>query len=108
MTLNLLSSAAMVRMGRVYDNWMVHVALTNAKLRRRGAQILEDATGAEAASVERALRESGYNLPAALVMLKAGATAEQARRALAAANDNVRQALKLLDTQPHPKRLRER
>ena len=39
MVLNMLSTAAMVRLGRVYENWMVYVALTNQKLRRRGARI---------------------------------------------------------------------
>ncbi len=105
MILNLLSTAAMVRMGRVYDNWMVHVALTNGKLRRRGARIVEEASGADALAAERALRQSGYNLPAALVMLKAGTTAREARRALASAQGNVRQALELL-SKPAPRKTR--
>ncbi|MGD0962925.1 MAG: N-acetylmuramic acid 6-phosphate etherase [Candidatus Acidiferrales bacterium] len=96
MILNLLSSAAMVRMGRVYDNWMVYVALTNSKLRRRGVRIGAEATGVDAPTAERALRQSGYNLPAALVILKAGSTARDARRALASVNGNVRQAVALL------------
>jgi len=39
MVLNLLSTASMVRLGRVYENWMIYVALTNQKLRQRGARI---------------------------------------------------------------------
>jgi len=93
LVLNLLSTAAMVRLGRVYENWMVYVALTNQKLRRRGARILEEATGASASAAEHALRQAGHNLPAALVMLKSGAGARDARRWLAAAGGNVRQAL---------------
>ena len=100
MILNLLSSAAMARMGRIYDNWMIHVALTNAKLRRRGAQILQEATGASAASAKRALNQSSYNLPTALIMLKAKATAPQARRALAFTSGNIQQALNLLTKAP--------
>jgi N-acetylmuramic acid 6-phosphate etherase len=38
LVLNLLSTAAMARMGRVYDNWMVHVALSNEKLRQRSGR----------------------------------------------------------------------
>ena len=75
MVLNMLSTAAMVRIGRVYENWMVHVALTNRKLRRRGARILEEAAGVNASAAEHALRQAGHNLPAALVMLKTGANA---------------------------------
>jgi len=100
MILNLLSSAAMVRMGRVYDNWMIHVALTNGKLRRRGARIVEEATGADASTAERVLRQSGYDLPAAIVMLKAGATAREARRALSSTDGNVHEALELVKARP--------
>jgi N-acetylmuramic acid 6-phosphate etherase len=93
LVLNLLSTAAMVRLGRVYENWMVHVALTNQKLRRRGAQVLEEAAGVSASAAEHALRQAGHNLPTALVMLKTGAGAREARRWLAAAGGNVREAL---------------
>ena len=70
MVLNLLSTAAMTRMGRVYGNWMVSVALTNQKLRRRGIRILEEVAGVDASRAEHALRAAGHNLPTALVMLK--------------------------------------
>jgi N-acetylmuramic acid 6-phosphate etherase len=93
MVLNMLSTAAMVRLGRVYENWMVHVALTNQKLRRRGARILEEAAGVSLSAAEHALRQAGHNLPAALVMLKTGANARDARRRLAESGGNVRQAL---------------
>jgi N-acetylmuramic acid 6-phosphate etherase len=93
MVLNMLSTAAMVRLGRVYENWMVHVALTNQKLRRRGARILEEAAGVSLSAAEHALRQANHDLPAALVMLKTGATARDARQRLAAAGGNVRQAL---------------
>jgi N-acetylmuramic acid 6-phosphate etherase len=93
MVLNMLSTAAMVRLGRVYENWMVHVALTNQKLRRRGARILEQAAGVSLSTAEHALRQADHNLPAALVMLKTGASAREARQRLAAAGGNVRKAL---------------
>jgi N-acetylmuramic acid 6-phosphate etherase len=93
MVLNMLSTASMVRLGRVYGNWMVHVALTNQKLRRRGARILEEAAGVSLSAAEHALRQAGHNLPAALVMLRTGATARNARRWLAESGGNVRQAL---------------
>ena len=95
MVLNLLSTAAMVRLGRVYENWMVHVALTNQKLRRRGVRILKEAAGVSASTAEHAVRQAGNDLPAALVMLKTGGSAREARRWLAAAGGNVRQALNL-------------
>jgi N-acetylmuramic acid 6-phosphate etherase len=93
MILNLLSTTAMVRSGRVYENWMVHVALTNQKLRARGARILEEAASVSASRAEHALRQAGHSLPAALVMLKTGVSASEARRYLAQTGGNVRQAL---------------
>lgn len=93
MVLNMLSTAAMVRAGRVYDNWMIHMALTNEKLRRRGARILEEAAGVSLREAERALRQAGHELTAALVMLKTGASAPEARRRLAENGGNVRDAL---------------
>jgi N-acetylmuramic acid 6-phosphate etherase len=95
MVLNLLSTAVMVRMGRVYDNWMIHVALTNAKLRRRGAEILQDAAGVDASTAEHALRQAQHKLPVALIMLRAGVNAVDATEALIVAKGNVREALKL-------------
>jgi N-acetylmuramic acid 6-phosphate etherase len=93
LVLNMLSTASMVRLGRVYENWMIHVALTNQKLRRRGVHILEEATGASASAAARALRQAGHDLPVALVILKTGANARDARRWLAESGGNVRQAL---------------
>jgi N-acetylmuramic acid 6-phosphate etherase len=92
----------MVRLGRVYENWMVHVALTNQKLRRRGERILKEAAGVSSSAAEHALRQAGHNLPAALLMLKTGAGLRDARRSLAATGGNVRQALEAA-TRNHPK-----
>jgi N-acetylmuramic acid 6-phosphate etherase len=93
MVLNMLSTASMMRVGRVYDNWMIHLALTNGKLQRRGAQILKQITGAGASAAEHALRQSGHDLPAAIVMLKTGASARDARRSLRNAGGDVRRAI---------------
>ena len=93
LVLNLLSTAAMIRAGHVYDNWMVDVALTNQKLRQRGLRILEEAAGANAKQAENALKQSKNSLRVALVMLKTGATAAEARRRLQRTRGNLRRAL---------------
>jgi N-acetylmuramic acid 6-phosphate etherase len=94
LVLNMLSTAAMIRLGRVYDNWMIDVAMTNRKLRRRGLRILVEATGASVAAAQRALRQAGHDLRAALVMLKTGAGAAEARRRLQQAKGDLRKALR--------------
>lgn len=93
LVLNMLSTAAMTRIGRVYENWMVGVALTNQKLKRRASRILEEATGISASVAGHALRRAGHNLPTALVMVKAGVKLSEAHKELANTRGNVRKAL---------------
>ena len=93
LVLNLLSTAAMIRLGHVYNNWMVDVALTNEKLRRRGLRILQESSGATAPEAARALAKAGNSLRVALVMLKMKADAHDARRRLRQAGENLRRAL---------------
>jgi N-acetylmuramic acid 6-phosphate etherase len=93
LVLNMLSTAAMVRRGYVYDNWMINVALTNQKLRQRGLRILQEATGASVSAAARAARLAGHDLRTALVMLKCGVDATQARRRLKLAGGDLRKAL---------------
>ena len=66
LVLNMLSTASMIRKGRVYDNWMIGVTLTNRKLRARGLRILVEASGAPVAEATRALRQSGHAMDVAL------------------------------------------
>lgn len=93
MVLNMLSTAAMVRLGRVYENWMVGVALTNRKLQARGARILEEAAEVSPSAARHALRLAGHNLPLALVMLKTASGTKEARKRIASARGNVRHAI---------------
>lgn len=93
LVLNMLSTASMVRLGRAYENWMMHMRLTNQKLRRRGAQILQEAAGVSPSQAEHALRQAKHELPVAFVMLKTGSGADDARRWLAKSRGSVREAL---------------
>jgi N-acetylmuramic acid 6-phosphate etherase len=93
LVLNMLSTAAMVRLGHVYDNLMIDVALTNEKLRQRGLRILAEASGADLSAAKQALRQSGHNLRVALVMLKNGLDAKAARARLSLTKGNLRLAL---------------
>ena len=93
LVLNMLSTASMVRLGYVYDHWMVGMALTNRKLLRRGVRILEQATGASLSESEHTLGQAGHDLRVALVMLKSQVDACEARRRLASSGGNLREAL---------------
>ncbi|MGA6951144.1 MAG: N-acetylmuramic acid 6-phosphate etherase [Candidatus Sulfotelmatobacter sp.] len=95
MVLNMISTAAMTRLGYVYGNLMVNVAPKNSKLLDRAIRILEQATGATHDSAAKALKASGNKTPVALVMLAAGATRPQAQAALKKSNGHVREAIAL-------------
>lgn len=93
MVLNMLSTAAMVRLGHVYDNWMIDVRPTNRKLRERARRILMEASGRDASAAAHALRQSGHNLRVALVMLKLGVSVREAKKRLVRAEGDLRSAL---------------
>jgi N-acetylmuramic acid 6-phosphate etherase len=83
LVLNMLSTATMVRLGRVFSHWMINMQLTNQKLRERGQQILIKATGASPARAGRALKAAKDNLPVALLMLHRRIKRDEAQHLLA-------------------------
>jgi len=95
MALNMISTAAMTRLGYVYGNLMVNVAPKNEKLIQRAIAILERATGADHASATQALKASGNRTPVALVMLAADVSSAAAAAALRKSAGHVRQAIAL-------------
>jgi len=97
LVLNSFSTALMVRLGHTYRNLMVDMRPTNAKLRGRSIQMLQDATGAAEGDCERALDLCG-DMKTSVVYLIAGGAGSPvaARNALAAVEGHVRQALQRL------------
>jgi N-acetylmuramic acid 6-phosphate etherase len=93
MVLNMLSTAAMTRLGHVYENLMIDVVQTNEKVAKRALRILAEASGKSVSAAEHALRAAGHNMRVALVMLKRGVEAREARSRLARAGGNLRRAL---------------
>lgn len=93
MVLNMLSTAAMVRLGHAYENFMIDALPTNHKVAARALRILQATTGKNLSAAEHALRQAGHNMRVALVMLKHNLNAGSARRKLAAARGNLRAAL---------------
>lgn len=90
---NMLSTATMVRLGKVYGNLMVDVRATNAKLVDRARRIVVQATGADPRDAERALEAAGGHAKTAIMMLLGGMTVEQAAEALRRGDGSIRSAL---------------
>ncbi len=95
LVLQMLSTAAMVRLGHVYRDQMVGVRPLNAKLRRRAREIVAAATGRTAPQAARLLAAAGGDAKVAIVMGQAGVDAKAAQRALSAAGGFVRAAVRL-------------
>nr|WP_228832463.1 N-acetylmuramic acid 6-phosphate etherase [Nocardia brasiliensis] len=93
MVCNMLSTATMVRSGKVYGNLMVDVRPTNAKLIDRACRIVADATGADLATAAALLDGAGGHPKTAIVMRLAGVDADAARSLLAGAGGFVRVAV---------------
>jgi N-acetylmuramic acid 6-phosphate etherase len=93
MVLNMISTAAMTRLGYVYGNLMVNVWTKNEKLIQRAVRIVEQATGADNDAARNALEASGNRTPVAVVMLAAGVDRSKAAAALKKSQGHVRQAI---------------
>lgn len=91
--LNLLTTAAMVRLGKVYGNLMVDVRATNHKLRDRAVRIVIAATDAPRADAQAALEASAWHCKTAIVMLHRHCSAAEAKERLEATGGWVRAAL---------------
>lgn len=70
LVLNILTTLAMVRLGKVASNLMVDVNPSNAKLRSRAVRIVQELTGVESSVAERALQKSGWVIRAACRRLR--------------------------------------
>jgi N-acetylmuramic acid 6-phosphate etherase len=92
--LNAITTAAMVRLGKAYDNLMVDMRPTNAKLLDRARRIIAAAGGATPDEAGRLLALAGNEVKTAIVMARRGVSADAARQLLAAAKGHVRKAFR--------------
>jgi N-acetylmuramic acid 6-phosphate etherase len=93
MVLNMLTTIAMIRVGKTYGNLMVDVQTGSEKLRDRACRIVSIVTGIDPDDAARLLKAAKWNVKAAIVMKKAGLSYAQALRRLRAADDSIRDAL---------------
>ncbi len=89
LVLNTLSTAAMVRMGKVYGNLMVDLQVTCRKLQGRAERILMDTLNLDQAAAARLLQESGGQVKTAIVMSRFSLDAQEAQRRLDAVGGAV-------------------
>jgi N-acetylmuramic acid 6-phosphate etherase len=94
LVLNMLTTATMIRRGKVYSNLMVDVQATNRKLVERAKRIVSLATGATREQAEFAIEQAGGSAKVAIVMILADLSAEEAMVRLEQANGFVANAIR--------------
>jgi N-acetylmuramic acid 6-phosphate etherase len=92
--LNAITTAAMVRLGKAYENLMVDLRPGNAKLQDRARRIVAAAAGVDRDEADRLFSLAGGDVKAAIVMGQLGVSADAARARLAVAKGHVRRALR--------------
>jgi N-acetylmuramic acid 6-phosphate etherase len=93
MVLNMLTTAAMIRIGKTYGNLMVDVHVGSEKLRDRARRIIVVVTGIDYDAADELLRRANWNVKAAIVMQKTGLTLPKAMARLRKAHDFIRDAI---------------
>ncbi|MBG9548697.1 N-acetylmuramic acid 6-phosphate etherase [Cytobacillus firmus] len=92
LVLNMLTTASMIKLGKVYGNLMVDVQMTNEKLFKRAENIVKMATGASDEEARAALKEQNYQTKAAILQILTGLKGEAAAELLKKHNGYLREA----------------
>lgn len=98
MVLNMLTTGAMIRLGKVYQNMMVDLQLNSRKLEERARRVLMAVTGSDYDEASDALRRSGGHVKTAVVMIRTGLGRRSAAARLKSADGFVRRAIAPRDT----------
>jgi N-acetylmuramic acid 6-phosphate etherase len=93
MVLNMLTTTTMIRLGKVYENMMIDLQMNSRKLIERAKRILMTITDINYDEAGQALEKSGNHVKKAIVMIKAGVSAEEAEHRLTVADGFVRAAI---------------
>ncbi len=93
MVMNMISTATMVRLGKVYGNLMVDVRVKNKKLAGRARRIVMEVTGVDEHVAARLLEAANNEVKTAIVMHLTGASAADAREQIAGAGGHLRRVI---------------
>jgi N-acetylmuramic acid 6-phosphate etherase len=93
LVLNMITTAAMIRLGKVYENMMIDLQMTNLKLRERAKRIVMIITNISYDEATEFLTKSNFHVKTALVMIKANVSLEEAQRRLKKSDGFVRAAI---------------
>lgn len=93
--LNMISTTSMIKIGKVYENLMVDVNISNVKLMERAINIVKTVTDTSYDLAKETLLEANKEVKAAIVMINGKVSYKEAKEYIAQANGYVREAIKL-------------
>lgn len=95
LVLNMLTTASMIRLGKVYENMMIDLQMTNKKLKERAKRVVMTITGLTYDEAGDVLQKAGGHVKTALVMIRANVSFEEAQERLVKADGFVRNAIEM-------------
>jgi N-acetylmuramic acid 6-phosphate etherase len=94
LVLNMLTTAAMIRLGRVYDGYMVGVQPTSRKLKDRAIRMVRETADVGPEAAREYLERARWDPKVAILMAKTGCSQKEARKSLDGSGGSLRLALK--------------
>ena len=96
MVLNMLTTGAMIKIGKTYENFMIDLMPTNEKLKDRAIRIVSEIAGVKASTALETLMNSDWKVKTAITMLKCKLNKDEANEALRKNCGVLRRTLKSL------------
>jgi N-acetylmuramic acid 6-phosphate etherase len=93
MVLNMITTTAMICLGKVYENMMVDLKMNSSKLEERAKRVLMLATGIDYSKASEVLQQADGHVKTAIVMVKANTSAAEAKKRLKQTHGFVRKAI---------------
>jgi N-acetylmuramic acid 6-phosphate etherase len=93
LVLNMITTTAMIKLGKIYENMMVDLKMNSKKLEERAKRVLMIITGVDYEKAEDVLSKAGGHVKTAIIMIKANVTVKEAKARLKKANGFVRIAI---------------
>ncbi|WP_026906925.1 N-acetylmuramic acid 6-phosphate etherase [Paucisalibacillus globulus] len=94
--LNMITTTAMIKIGKVYENLMVDVKVSNDKLKKRAINIISTITSISNTEAEEALKKADYKVKPAIVMIESGVSYQEAEQLIEQAGGFIRKAINLV------------
>ena len=95
LVLNMITTTAMIKLGKVYGNMMVDLQMNSKKLIERSKRTLMIVTGIDYDEAAKYLEAAGGHVKTAIVMIKAGVSREEAKKRLEITEGHVRKAIEM-------------